>query len=129
MLKKVAIITTHPVQYNAPLFHCLATRGNILPKVFYTWGVQAKGKVFDPGFGQNREWDIPLLDGYDYEFMTNAARIPGSHHFNGIINPDLIDKIEAYHPSAILVFGWAYQSHLKAMRYFSRKIPVLFRGD
>jgi len=28
-----------------------------------------------------------------------------------------------------LIIGWAYHSHLKAIRYFKNKVPVLFRGD
>ena len=101
----------------------------MLLKVFYTWGEQAKQKVFDPGFGTEREWDIPLLDGYDYEFVENISTAPGSSHFKGIINPGLIEKIKDFGADAILVFGWAFNSHLKVMRYFKGKTPVYFRGD
>lgn len=128
MKKRLAIVSTHPIQYNAPLFKLLSDQQWISIKVFYTWG-QAKGKVFDPGFGKTREWDIPLLDGYDYQFVENVSKEPGSHHFNGIINPSLIREIEAYNPDGLLVFGWSFQSHLRVMRYFYKKKPVIFRGD
>lgn len=128
-MAKLAVVTTHPIQYYAPLFAVVAARGNIGLKVFYTWGEQAKGQVYDPGFGKAREWDIPLLIGYDYEFVHNTSKSPGSHHFRGIVNPELISKITQYDPEAILVFGWAFQSHLKVLRHFKGKIPVLFRGD
>jgi glycosyltransferase involved in cell wall biosynthesis len=127
-LKKVAIISTHPIQYNAPLFRLLTDRKNVTVKVFYTWG-QAQKKVFDPGFGKEREWDIPLLEGYDYEFIENTSTQPGSHHFKGIVNPGLIKKIEAYNPDALLIFGWSFESHLKAMRYFKGRKQIIFRGD
>ncbi len=126
---KLAIITTHPIQYYAPLFRVLSQRGNLKIKVFYTWGEQAKTKVYDPGFGTQREWDIPLLDGYEYEFVKNVSSNPGSSHFNGIINPDLVQRIINYSATSILVFGWAFKSHLKVLRYFKGKIPVYFRGD
>lgn len=129
MLKKLAIVTTHPIQYYAPLFRLLAQRNNVKIKVFYTWGEQARHKVFDPGFGNQREWDIPLLDGYDFEFVKNVSSNPGSSHFKGIVNPGLIDSIKDFKADAILVFGWAFKSHLKLMRYFKGKIPVYFRGD
>ena len=128
-LIKLAIITTHPIQYYAPLFRVLTQRGNLAIKVFYTWGEQAKSKVYDPGFGTHREWDIPLLDGYEYEFVKNISPNPGSSHFKGIVNPDLIEKILGYGAGALLVFGWAFKSHLKVLRYFKGKIPVYFRGD
>jgi glycosyltransferase involved in cell wall biosynthesis len=125
MNKKLAIITTHPVQYYAPLFKEMAK--TIKLKVFYTWGETIT--KFDPGFGKNIKWDIPLLEGYDYSWVRNTSKSPGSDHFKGIINPDLNSEIEQWGAEAILVFGWSYHSHLKAMRYFKGKIPVYFRGD
>jgi glycosyltransferase involved in cell wall biosynthesis len=128
-VKRLAIVTTHPIQYNAPLFRLLSERGNIKIKVFYTWGQSKTGMIYDPGFGKHRVWDIPLLEGYDYEFIDNIAKNPGSHHFFGIINPLLNKKIEFFNPDAILVYGWSYFSHLKLLRYYTNKIPIYFRGD
>ena len=127
-MKRLAIITTHPIQYYAPVFELLTQRKNIEIKVFYTWGSDARQK-YDPGFGKNINWDIPLLDGYNYEWVNNTSHQPGSHHFKGIINPDLIEQINNYRPDAVLVFGWAYDSHLKVLRHFKNKLPVYFRGD
>ncbi|QKJ30450.1 glycosyltransferase family 4 protein [Mucilaginibacter mali] len=127
-MKRLAIITTHPIQYYAPVFKLLTERGNIGIKVFYTWGDNSMAK-HDPGFGKNVTWDIPLLDGYEYEWVKNTSAEPGSHHSKGIINPDLIERIDNYQPLAILVFGWNYNSHLKAIRHFKNKLPVYFRGD
>ncbi|GAA3975260.1 glycosyltransferase family 4 protein [Mucilaginibacter dorajii] len=125
---RLAIITTHPIQYYAPVFKLLHEKQEISIKVFYTWGEKALEK-FDPGFGKTIAWDIPVLEGYPYEWVKNTSTKPGSHHFKGIINPHLITQIEVWQADAILVFGWAYHSHLKALRYFKNKIPVYFRGD
>jgi glycosyltransferase involved in cell wall biosynthesis len=129
MLKRLAIISTHPIQYNAPLFTLLAKRGNALIKVFYTWGEEVLQKKYDPSFGKNIEWDIPLLEGYDYLFIKNVAVDKGSHHFKGIDNPGLIRAVKDWQADAVLVYGWSFKSHLKSMRYFHGKIPVFFRGD
>jgi glycosyltransferase involved in cell wall biosynthesis len=127
--RRLAIITTHPIQYNAPLFKQMNERGRVFTiKVFYTWS-QSKDKVFDREFGIAVDWDIPLLEGYDYTFVTNTSSRPGTHHFNGITNPTLNDEIEAWKADAILVIRWSFSSHLKAIRHFHRKIKVLFRGD
>ena len=123
---RLAIITTHPIQYYAPVFKLLA--GQMDVKVFYTWGHEAQEK-FDPGFGKTISWDIPLLDGYSYEWVKNTSTHPGSHHFKGIVNPGLISQIKSWQADAVLVYGWAYDSHLKAMRHFKNKMPVYFRGD
>ncbi len=125
-MKKLAIITTHPIQYYAPVFKLLAKK--IQLKVFYTWGEQSMDK-YDKGFAKQIEWDIPLLDGYDYQFLVNASKGPGTHRFNGISNPGLLTSLQDFEPDAILIYGWAWKSHLKALRFFKGKIPIYFRGD
>ncbi|MFI5163279.1 MAG: glycosyltransferase family 4 protein [Sphingobacteriales bacterium] len=124
---RLAIITTHPIQYYAPVFKLLHERKKIDIKVFYTRGQNAG--THDHGFGKAIDWDIPLLDGYPYEWVQNTAAEPGSHHYKGIVNPGLIKQVQEWQPNAVLFFGWAYQSHFKAMRYFKGRIPVYFRGD
>jgi glycosyltransferase involved in cell wall biosynthesis len=128
-MKKLAIVTTHPIQYNAPLFQLLAGNDAVQIKVFYTWEQSQQGAKYDPGFGRHIEWDIPMLEGYDYCFVKNTASHPGTHHFNGIVNPGLVKEIEKWAPDAILVFGWSFNSHLKCLRYFHGKRHILFRGD
>jgi glycosyltransferase involved in cell wall biosynthesis len=125
----LAIITTHPIQYNAPLFALLHTRKAIEIRVFYTWGESVLQQKHDPGFGKIIEWDIPLLVGYPFEFLENVAEDKGSHHFKGINNPFIIESINKFNPDWILVYGWSFKSHLKVLRYFKKKIPILFRGD
>lgn len=128
-MKKLAIITTHPIQYNAPFFKMLHDRGNVDVKVFYTWSQTETEKKFDPGFDMEVAWDIPLLEGYNYSFSKNISKKPGSAHFFGIDNPNLVKEITDFSPKAILVYGWSFKSHLKVMFHFANKIPVLFRGD
>lgn len=127
-MKKLAVVVTHPIQYYVPVFREISKKNGIQLKVFYTWGRDSINK-FDPGFGKKVKWDIPLLEGYDYRFLENTAKDPGSHHYGGIQNPTIIAELESWKPDAILVIGWSYHSHLKVMRHFKGKIPVLFRGD
>ncbi|MFN0049489.1 MAG: glycosyltransferase family 4 protein, partial [Cytophagales bacterium] len=126
MKKKLAIVTTHPIQYYAPLFRELARSESIEIKVFYTKG-EPEIVQFEPDFGTSIAWDIPLLEGYDFQFLENVGK--KSVGFWSISNPRLIAEIENWDANSILVFGWSYQSHLNVMRHFKGKIPVLFRGD
>lgn len=128
-MKKLAIITTHPIQYYAPWFKLLAERDKIEVKVFYTWGEEVLSDKFDPGFGKTIQWDIPLLEGYEYVFERNIAKNKGSHHFSGIVCPELIEHISQWQADALLVIGWAYKAHLDVLRHFKGQKPVLFRGD
>lgn len=109
------------------MFRLLAQTQGVEVKVFYTWS-QARESVADKEFGREIVWDIPLLDGYDYEFIENISAKP-KQSFGGLVNPGLIPAIERWKPDAVLVFGWNFSSHFKAMRHFHGKVPVWFRGD
>lgn len=125
---RLAIINTHPIQYYSPLYRRLADRDDLDVHVFYAWR-GAIEDAYDPGFERNISWDIPLLGGYEHTFVPNTAPDPGTHHFRGIIAPDLIGAIEAWRPDALLVFSWSYQAHLNVLRHFQGRSPILFRGD
>jgi glycosyltransferase involved in cell wall biosynthesis len=127
--RKLAIVSTHPIQYYAPVFRALAGLGSIDLRVFYTWSQAAADSMFDSGFGAAVKWDIPLLDGYAYQFVRNIAKRPGLDHFSGLNTPSLAREIEAWRPDAVLIYTWNSHSHLKALRHFKGRLPVLFRGD
>ncbi|HSV36428.1 MAG TPA: glycosyltransferase family 4 protein [Ramlibacter sp.] len=98
-------------------------------KVFYTWQAD-RAPVFDPGFQQHIAWDIPLTQGYEFEAVSNTSRDPGTHHFFGLTNPGLVEQVLAWKPHAVHVTGWAWHSHLLALRRLRAiGVPVLFRGD
>ncbi|MDR3416928.1 MAG: glycosyltransferase [Nevskia sp.] len=126
---RLAIVSTHPIQYYAPVFRALAESAEVQPKVFYTWSQAAQGTQFDPGFGTSVSWDIPLLQGYEYEFVPNVSRKPGTERFMGIRNPGLANAIASWNPQALLVYGWNLHSHLQIMRRMKGHVPVYFRGD
>lgn len=127
--QKLAIISTHPIQYYAPVFRALAGSALVEPRVFYTWSQTAEGAVRDPDFATEIAWDVPLLDGYEHEFVPNVATRPGSDHFWGIRNPTLTRAVKGWGAEAVLVFGWNLSAHLQALRDFKGRIPVFFRGD
>src|SRR3978361_1217582 len=104
-MKKLAIVTTHPIQYHVPWLVRLAEK-QVRIKVFYTWEQSGEGLAYGPGVGKEIQWDIPLLEGYEYKFVKNISTRPGTEHFRGIINPSLNEEIAAWEPDALLVFGW-----------------------
>ena len=122
------ILTTHPIQYNAPLYAYLAKHSSYSIKVFYTLGANTNS-IINNGFGTIENWKIDLLSGYDYEFIENISSFPSSFNYNGIKNPSLLTKIKEYNPDCIVVYGWKHQSHLSVLNYFHGKIRIIFRGD
>lgn len=67
---KLAYFVTHPIQYQAPLLRMLAARPEIELKVFFLSDLSVKS-FQDKGFGVAVKWDVPLLDGYKYEFLPH----------------------------------------------------------
>lgn len=126
---RLAIVLSHPVQYYSPWFRWLATRTDLTLRVFYLWEFGVTEQL-DRQFGKSFRWDVDLLSGYDSEFVPNTAADPGTHHFTGLRNPELPARLAAWRPDALLLFGYAWRSHLAALRWAcSRHIPVILRGD
>jgi glycosyltransferase involved in cell wall biosynthesis len=117
-MKRLAILSTHPIQYNAPLFRLIAADPNIELKVFYSKVTEEVR--FDKDFGQEVTWDIPLTEGYAHESFA-ASESAGLQA--------LIARIESFSPNAILVFGWNFAGHFAVMKHFKGSVPVWFRGD
>ena len=128
-LRRVAFVVSHPIQYYVPLYRRLVERGDVEVRIFYTWHGGSEA-VMDRGFGKAFAWDIPLTEGYPFEVMPNISREPGTHRFWGLRNPDLLARVLAWRPDAVHLTGYAYASHLGALRGLARRgVPVLFRGD
>jgi glycosyltransferase involved in cell wall biosynthesis len=126
-MKRLAIILSHPIQYYSPWFRSLHDDPDINLRVFYLWDFGTKDS-HDRGFGQRIQWDIPLLEGYDYEFVPNCSQNPGTHHIWGLQNPGLIDRVRAYRPDIVLLMNYNYSSLYNFLWYW-RDCPILFRGD
>ena len=126
-MKRLAIITSHPIQYYAPWFRYLAKQGKLEFRVFYLWDFGVRQQI-DPGFQQVIEWDIPLLEGYEYEFVPNVSDRPGTKHFWGLQNPSLIEQVKQYQPDRVLMMNYNYASLYRFLWQW-RDTPILFRGD
>lgn len=117
-MKKLAILSTHPIQYNAPFFRMLHDDREIHLHVFFskTWE-QVK---YDPDFQREIVWDIPISHGYlnsTFDASTKAGRI------------SLAAAISEFQADALLIYGWNFPGHFTIMRKFSGSIPIWFRGD
>ncbi|MFI5358094.1 MAG: glycosyltransferase family 4 protein [Opitutales bacterium] len=129
MSPRLAIVLSHPVQYYSPWFRWMARHTDLPLRVFYLWDAGVT-KTRDPQFGAEFAWDVDLLSGYEHEFVPNVSSLPGTDHFNGLNNPTLTRRLQAWQPAAVLLFGYNYRSHLQLLvwaRFHS--VPVIFRGD
>jgi len=124
---RLAVLSSHPIQYNAPLFRSLANEPELDLRVFYCW--EGTSNSVDHEFNRKITLDIPLLDGYDWMQVHNQSKDTGTHHFMGLDNPDMISYISSWNPDVLLVYGWAWRTNRAAMRYLHKRKPELLRGD
>jgi glycosyltransferase involved in cell wall biosynthesis len=70
---RLGVLALHPIQYHAPLYQRLASRGQIRLDVLHLRDTGSRLGV-DPGFGVPVTWDIDLLSGYEHSFLNGSRR-------------------------------------------------------
>jgi glycosyltransferase involved in cell wall biosynthesis len=65
---RLAYLVSIPIQYQAPMLRRIAQEPDIDLTVFYGSDYSVR-KFQDEGFGVDVAWDVPLLEGYRYEFL------------------------------------------------------------
>ena len=78
-MKKLAILATHPIQYQVPWFQALSNRPELSVKVYFSMLPDQRQQ--GTGFGVPFEWDIPMFEGYAWKVLENKANTPGLGHF------------------------------------------------
>jgi len=123
----LAVVTSHPVQYYAPLFRELARRVDLT--VFYGHRATAEDQA-RAGFGVGFEWDVDLTTGFHSIFLDNRARHPGLARFSGIDTPQIGQRLSEGRFDAVLLIGWHKKFLVQALVAARRLgIPALMRGD
>jgi glycosyltransferase involved in cell wall biosynthesis len=126
---RLAILASHVIQYQSPLFRVLAGQPEIDLSVFFCSEGGAQS-YHDKGFGREVKWDVPLLEGYSFEFLPNWSIRPDASRFWGRINPRIILFLRRRKFDAIWIHGWArFTDWMAMLAAFTFKVPVLMRGE
>ena len=125
---RVLIIASHPVQYGAPQFRLLARHSKLDFQVAYC-SLRGAESGYDPDFGANVQWDVPLLDGYKWTHIPNRG--DGSESFLAWRNTGLWKFIRQGKFDAVV----SYIGYTRATFWIacfaarSKRIPFLFGTD
>lgn len=124
---RLAVIASHPVQYQAPLFRELVRRLDLT--VFFAHRATPQDQA-EAGFGVGFDWDVDLLAGYPHIFLHNLAKRPSLERFAGCDTPEIGKRLAEGRFDAVLLLGWHLKSYLQALFAGKRLgLPVLARGD
>jgi glycosyltransferase involved in cell wall biosynthesis len=126
---RLAILSTHPIQYHVAWFRAMAARTDLDIHVYYCH--QATPQEHSrAGFGVEFDWDISLLDGYPNSFLRNVAKEAGHGKFAGFDTPEVKEIIKRHEYDAVLVNGWHYLSAWQAIyACWHSRVKVIVRSD
>jgi glycosyltransferase involved in cell wall biosynthesis len=123
----LAIVASHPIQYQAPLYRSLAREVDL--DVFFSHKVSPEDQA-KAGYGVEFEWDMDLVSGYRHAFLANVSQNPGLEHFSGCDTPEIAEHLGCGRFDAVLVMGWHLKSMWQAVFAAKREhISLLVRGD
>ncbi|NYF89977.1 glycosyltransferase family 4 protein [Tunturiibacter empetritectus] len=129
---KVAYLVSHPIQYQAPLLRRIAQEPDIELTVFFGSDFSVQEYV-DKGFGVDVKWDVPLLDGYRYEFLPaiwDKRRTGPTSQLNYGIFSRLRGNNAARGFDLLWVHGYSTLNALQGMLASKALgIPVLLRAE
>lgn len=126
---RLAVLASHAIQYQGPLFRALAACPEIDLNVLFCSDSGLK-PYHDNGFGREVKWDLPLLEGYRSEFLYNWSPSPSTSKFWGVINPAVMSRLSRGRYDALLIHGWSRSTNWLAMlTAFATGTPVLLRGE
>jgi glycosyltransferase involved in cell wall biosynthesis len=119
---RLGILVSHPIQYFVPVYRVVARDPRLDLTVLYRtrMGVDA---YHDPGFGQTLKWDVPLLDGYNSEFLSDKTTLAG-------LESKVVPSLLRHRFDVLILHGYDRSTNLLALAVAKLMgTRVLVRGD
>jgi glycosyltransferase involved in cell wall biosynthesis len=124
---RIAVLTTHPIQYQAPLFRLLDRQPHVQFTALFCDEHGARPS-FDGEFGKFIQYDVPLLEGYSHRFLRNFAPRPALS-LTGLVNPAIMTSLATGEFDVLVVHGYNVLTNILALLGPRRRTRVLLRGE
>ena len=125
----LAILSTHPIQYQVPLWQALAKAGTV---PFEVWYLSKHGTdvSYDREFGKSFAWDLDLLAGYPHRFLSVNENSNVSSFNKLRLTQSLQPLLREHNVSALWVQGWHVRAYWQAVRQaHNAGVQVWMRGE
>jgi glycosyltransferase involved in cell wall biosynthesis len=104
MKYRLAIVTSHVIQYQDPMFKRLAEHPELDLTVLFCSRIGAESYL-DWDLGVELRWDLKMLQGYRHVFLRNLAVKKGGGFWSRV-NPGVVAALGCGRFDAVLVMGW-----------------------
>lgn len=125
----LAILTTHPIQYQVPLWKALAQEGKVPFEVWYlsNHGTQAS---YDTEFKHTFAWDLDMLSGYQYRFLSVNENASVNQFWKLRIEESLTHLFRENQVKALWIQGWQVFAYWQSVwSAYQNGIPVWLRAE
>lgn len=125
----LVILTSHPIQYQAPLWRALATDGRVPFSVWFLTPHAVKPSM-DQQFGQVFAWDEDLTDGYPHRFVPIAPNWQ-MNAFRGVkVTEPWTQQFREHGVTDLWVEGWRFAAYWSAIRAARKAgVRIWMRGE
>ena len=128
-MQSLAVISTHPIQYQAPVWQEVEEGFGIPTRVIYGSDFSVVG-FRDPEFGTTFAWDVNLLPNPDACTFLSRSGDGGAKNISEVRSAGIGNVLDRLGPSAVLLTGYGNRFHIDAFwATFRRGIPILFRAE
>jgi len=124
---RLGAVISHPIQHYSPVFRALARVPGLRVRAFYAFD-HAVRESWDAGFATRFAWDVPLLDGYEHEFLR-PGRSPARFGFRQVDSPALPVRLDAWRPHALWLHGYGHRLSWRALGWARGRAASLLFGD
>jgi glycosyltransferase involved in cell wall biosynthesis len=125
----LAILTTHPIQYQVPLWKELSRIRAVPFEVWYL-SDHATKPSFDSEFKQTFSWDVDMLGGYPSRFLQTNSNHDVSRFSKLRLAESLRERLVTQNVKALWIQGWQVAAYWQAIwQAHSIGIPIWLRGE
>lgn len=125
MIRRIAVVVSHPIQHFCPQYSSWARLAGIELKVFFA-SRHGLDPYVDKNFGRTVQWDGLVLD-FPHEFLPGAAERQLDARIDCI---SLDASLTAFSPDAVVAYGYVQPLQKRAIRWTKRNSRhLLMIGD
>ena len=123
------ILSTHPIQYQVPIWKALAAAARV---PFEVWYLTRHGVApsRDSEFGQSFSWDIDMLSGYPHRFIDGGAKATPVDFLRCRLGENFREQLHGCGATAVWIQGWQVRAYWQAVREaHAARCEVWLRGE